>query len=382
MDTYTGATLFDGTINYWSAGAERIFGFPAKAIVGQNVVRLAPGERAAAWLAMLRDVMRGEKVEFREQVKTAYGDLVTIEGFDIPAVDDKGDVVGILTEARQIEVPDFSTPQGLRDGFSKYLVGECNRAPGTAFTYEQGLKRIEKWLGMRREALKVDDVRRFLRESAYHPATKNATLIAVKAFHRWGSLEGMWTANGLLQLQGPKVPRDPRPSLTPDEVSKVLDACKRPRDVKLAYLGLYAGTRITETAAIGEEQWKGDRLRFEGKGRKTREVPLHPELQENRNLILGTEVSRDTLKHVCRSLSHYTGIPFTSHTLRRTFCVTLTEAGVQDGVIESLVGHAQTSILRTHYSPVTWREMEEAIGKLHYPRLIRVSGDAIQGTLF
>ena len=253
----------------------------------------------------------------------------------------------------------------LRQRFARYLLAECNLSPVTAFGYEQCLLRLERFTGKRAEDISATDVRGFLRDSSYHPETKGCTVVAIKQFHRWGVLEELWPANGILGLRGPKLIRNPKPALERDEARTVLSLCKRPNDYRLAYFGLYAGLRISESASITENEWRGDKLRFTGKGRKVREVPVHPDLAGKRHIILSHSTTADSLKTSCRGLAFATGVSFSSHALRRTFAVSLAEARVSRDVIGALLGYA-ASVTTAHYAPVLFSEMREAIAQLSY----------------
>ena len=251
----------------------------------------------------------------------------------------------------------------LREAFRSYLLGERNLTPSTALTYNVGLDRIETFLGMAAEVVREDPdaVRRFLRESPFHPSTKNSSLVALKAFDRWGVLDGHWSAGPLEALVGPKMVRNPKPSMSDEEARTLLQVARRPSEVRLVYLGLYAGLRVSEAASIGPDQWLSDRLRFLGKGRKMRDVPVHPELQAKRDLILSRETAAGSLKHTGRALSYATGVDFTSHTLRRTFASHLVQKRVPREVVGSILGHAPATVTEFAYAPVQWDEQLEAV---------------------
>lgn len=287
---------------------------------------------------------------------------VTLSQVGMVIRDGAGNPVGVAYPIIQGDQSDAA----LRHDFAKYLVGERNLCASTAYTYEDSLLRLERFSGKKPAELSVDDIRRFMREAAYHPGTKNLALHAIKEFHKWGVIEGHWQRNGIPELRGQRNPINPKRSLERAEVLELLEASQRPTEARVALLGLYAGCRISESARIGEDEWKGTKLRFMGKGRKIREVPVHPELQEHRGLILSRTPSSGTLQHTVRSLAHYTGIDMSSHSLRRTFGVTLSEAGVEREVIGALMGHAPSSTLTKSYVPVRMNEMEQAIAKLSY----------------
>jgi site-specific recombinase XerD len=253
----------------------------------------------------------------------------------------------------------------MRRQYTAYLIKECNLSPLTSYSYQSCLKRLEDFVGKSITEVDVPDVRRFLRDSEYGPQAKNGAVVALKSFHRWGALEGYWSLNGIVALRGPKLVRNPNPSLEREEARTLLQSCKRPADFRVIYLGLYAGTRVSETASIGAGEWKGDKLRFVGKGRKVREVPVHPKLAERRDVILSKQPSVGSLKQTCRVFSYVSQIPWTSHTLRRSFACALIEARVNRDIIGALLGHAG-SITTAAYAPVAWWEKTEAIARLSY----------------
>src|SRR3954452_22175711 len=59
----------DGTIRTWNASAERIFGYTAEEMVGQNIRLLIPDERQAEEDDILARLRRGEYIEHYETVR-------------------------------------------------------------------------------------------------------------------------------------------------------------------------------------------------------------------------------------------------------------------------------------------------------------------------
>jgi len=89
----------------------------------------------------------------------------------------------------------------------------------------------------------------------------------------------------------------------------------------------------------------------------------HPPYREQ---ILSTHPSAGALKHVVNSLAFVSGVPFTSHTLRRTFAVRLVELGIEREVVGDLLGHAPATVTVGLYTPITWPEKVRAIQRLEY----------------
>jgi PAS domain S-box-containing protein len=354
-------------ITSFNLAAERTFQMAVDDVIGRSMPEvICAKEFGTAAHAIFLEVKQGRfQWEGEMTSRRATGQLFQSQVRIYPIENNAGIMVGLAAVGRDLTEQQVETSE--RAEFARYLVQEQGKTPSTAYTYEQGLIRLERYLGKDASTMGVDDVRRFLRNSQYHPATKSSTLVAIKAFHKWGDLEGKWQANGILSLQAPKQIKIPKPALEPDEVLKVLDACRSSNDHRLVRLGLFAGCRVSDSAIITENEWKSNKLRFVGvKEKRMREVPVHEELLRKRETILSRSTSRGTLKHVARSLSHYTQIPFTTHSLRRTFMVRLLEQGVPREVIRELVGHSHPDVLTRSYASVRWSEMVSAIEALSY----------------
>lgn len=354
-------------VTSFNLAAERTFQMAVDDAIGQSMPDLiCAKEFATACHAIFLEVKQGRfQWEGEMTARRATGELFQSQVRIYPIENAAGIMVGLSAVGRDL------TEEALEDSdraaFARYLVQEQGKTPSTAYTYEQGLVRLERYLGKDASSIATDDVRRFLRNSQYHPATKSSTLVAMKAFDRFLDLEGIRKSNGIQSLQAPKQIRIPKPALEPDEVLKVLDACRTGNDHRLVRFGLFAGCRVSDSAVITENEWKSNKLRFVGvKEKRMREVPVHEELLRKRETILSRSTSRGTLKHVAKSLSHYTQIPFTTHSLRRTFMVRLLELGVPREVIRELVGHSHPDVLTKNYASVRWTEMVAAIERLTY----------------
>ena len=352
-----------GVVRSWSESGRSVLGIDAKDIIGTHFSGMfaAVGNLILAKEIMVRTLHQGQQWEGEFPFVGRDGRRVPGHLTVTPILDRTADVAG--TVATFTPLPAGSADQG----FASYLVEERGLAMSTAYTYEHSIATLEKWLGKERTQIQVGDMRRFLREADYHPSTKNGVLRALKSYRKFGAIEGWWDMGPIVALSGPKVRHDPKPALTAEEARIVLGACRRSNDFRLVALGLYGGLRVSESAALLRENWLPDRIRVhKGKGGKSREFPVHAMLPVMREAVLQRpSTSAESLKHVCRSLSHVTGIPFTSHTLRRTFSQRLAELGGRREVIGKILGHAALSVTET-YAPVTWAEMVSAIGLLTY----------------
>src|SRR4051794_41011397 len=91
----------DGTIRTWNASAERIFGYTAEEMVGQNIRLLIPDERQAEEDDILARLRRGEYIEHYETVRvTKDGRSLDVSLSISPIRDAAGNITGASKIAR------------------------------------------------------------------------------------------------------------------------------------------------------------------------------------------------------------------------------------------------------------------------------------------
>lgn len=257
--------------------------------------------------------------------------------------------------------------------FEAYELRELDRAPDTVKAYLKSLAIGSRWIG--KEIWKVDstDLRRLKREAEeFTPSTRSHIICAYKAFHRWGALEGYWQLNGIAAIPLPRVTHSERPPVSTETARVLLGAAETPNEVRLVYLGLYAGCRISESANMRDHHWRGDRLTFVGKGRKERTVPVHPELAKVKDRILSeSPKSGEVLQAVIAKLRERTGAldlsghPCRSHALRKRFATSVYDDGnTPREVVAQLLGHSRE--VTDLYAKVSFGQMRGAVQTLTY----------------
>jgi PAS domain S-box-containing protein len=93
----------NGIITTWNVGAERIFGYAAREVVGQAVTILAAPDRVDEAAGILERIRRGELVDHFETVRRRKdGTLLDISLTVSPIIDESGNVVGASKIARDI----------------------------------------------------------------------------------------------------------------------------------------------------------------------------------------------------------------------------------------------------------------------------------------
>jgi PAS domain S-box-containing protein len=90
-------------VTSWNAGAEKIFGYSAKEMIGQPITRLIPADRQQEESVIIDRVGRGKSIEHFETLRQAKdGHLLDISVTVSPIRDENGKIVGASKVARDI----------------------------------------------------------------------------------------------------------------------------------------------------------------------------------------------------------------------------------------------------------------------------------------
>jgi len=101
-DAIIGKTL-EGTITNWNRGAQKIYGYSAKEVVGKPINILVPPDRPNEIPKILERLRRGEAIDHYETVRiTKDGRRLDISLTISPIKDSSGNIVGASTVARDI----------------------------------------------------------------------------------------------------------------------------------------------------------------------------------------------------------------------------------------------------------------------------------------
>jgi PAS domain S-box-containing protein len=93
----------DGIVTSWNSAAERLFGYPAREIIGKSVTLLLPADRQDEETPILARLRRGERVRHYETVRRRKdGGLVDISLSVSPLRDPTGTIIGASSIARDI----------------------------------------------------------------------------------------------------------------------------------------------------------------------------------------------------------------------------------------------------------------------------------------
>jgi PAS domain S-box-containing protein len=122
------ATDLDGTILFWNAAAERMYGWSAEEVLGRSVIEVTPSPASRAEAAQIMAAMqRGEpwrgRFEVRRRDGTTFPALVT----DSPWMDERGELVGIIGVSADVSPLEAANARARR-GERHVAVAELARA--------------------------------------------------------------------------------------------------------------------------------------------------------------------------------------------------------------------------------------------------------------
>jgi PAS domain S-box-containing protein len=102
QDAIIGKNL-DGTVTHWNKGAEHIYGYSSKEMIGQPISRLAPNDRPDEIPGILDKVRHGERVESFETVRVRKdGQRLNVSISVSPIRNAFGEIVGASAIARDV----------------------------------------------------------------------------------------------------------------------------------------------------------------------------------------------------------------------------------------------------------------------------------------
>jgi len=251
-------------------------------------------------------------------------------------------------------------------------------APKTQQGYIRTVKAFAAFLGRAPDTASFEDVRRFqlhLAASGAHIPILNHTVAALRFFFRITLRRHDITEHTAFIHEPRKLPV----VLSPEEVSRLLDAAPGLKYKAALSVAYGAGLRVSEVVSlkVGDIDSKRMVIRVEqGKGRKDRYVMLSPHLLDllrawwkaarpqgwlfpGQNRV--NPLTARQLNRACHAAARMAEINkrVSLHTLRHSFATHLLEQNIDIRVIQVLLGHAKldTTALYTRVATKTIREI-------------------------
>jgi site-specific recombinase XerD len=203
----------------------------------------------------------------------------------------------------------------------------------------------------------------------------------IATFCNWLIEERLVKTNPVNNISKPKLPKHTPRYIKRDDLRKIEAAILRVkwpslyirmRNAAIYHTFLLSGLRLSELLALRIEDFNTDELTIlvrQGKGRKDREVPIHPKLL---NVLAQFQEHRKTLKHgspyffaseysesavttktihiAFRRISRVAGVSFTPHKLRHTFAREAINKGLGLYQTKNILGHACISTTQRYLS--------------------------------
>ncbi len=257
------------------------------------------------------------------------------------------------------------------------------------------------------EDLKPGDFRAWLasRANDYARTSTARALSCVRMFFRYLEREGLAHNPAIGAVRSPRLPRSVPKALSDRETDDLMAAVGEParpdmegwegtRDLAVLMLLYGCGLRISEALQLNGGDWPvGDALTVEGKGGKTRMVPILPvvhaavadyrskcphDLIDDGPLFVGVRGGRLNARAIqkrMQELRAVLGLPkeATPHALRHSFATHLLASGGDLRAIQELLGHASLSTTQ-RYTDVDSARLLDVYARAH-PRAEIASED-------
>jgi integrase/recombinase XerC/integrase/recombinase XerD len=272
-------------------------------------------------------------------------------------------------------------------------------AAKTRRAYGSDLERFASWClerGLEPSELDTRGLRRYaaeLSQSGLRPTSLARHIASLRALYRMLREHGVVAANPAELLTLPKRPRTLPHVLSPQELATLLDRIAQTtplelRDRAMLELAYACGLRAEElvTLTLDAVDFDGEQLRVQGKGSKTRLVPVgEPALRalarylerarpalahDNEPALLlsksGRPLSTSDVRRRLRIWSARAGLGGSvhPHALRHSFATHLLSGGADLRSIQELLGHSSISTTQV-YTQVESARLKRAYARSH-----------------
>lgn len=240
------------------------------------------------------------------------------------------------------------------------------------------LNRFDAWCienGIDPDHATPDDLETYFDELPFKDSTRRRHLVNVRAAYNYALRRGVVTMDPTIDVYI-RPPAEKVPEVIPsDELKAMRDACPDARATLHFHLLAFTGMRRAELTTLPWDQvdLPNRTINVIGKGGKRRLIPIHPTLGEvladnsalarspwvfpGQNGSIDKSTSERILKSYCEKYAH--------HAFRRTVSSSLDANGVEEHVIEEIMGWAKRGIFARHYRFIAPERLHQAILRLY-----------------
>jgi len=196
-------------------------------------------------------------------------------------------------------------------------------------------------------------------------ATRHATFRAIKTLYRWLNTE-YGHRNPVSGMPAPILGKPILPSLSTDDVYKLIERTDNLRDKVIITLFTESGLRLSELTNIkpNDIDWQNRLIKVLGKGRKEAYAPfgelsagyLREWLAQYKPVGNIWGLNQWGITSMLRRLQGKTGLPCNPHTFRRTFACLLRKAGVDTMTIKDLGRWESLEMVQRYTRSVTFHD--------------------------
>lgn len=251
-------------------------------------------------------------------------------------------------------------------------------SPHSIRAFRTAATRLDAWLeaeGVSAEEASMVMLEDYFAGLPLAASSKHTHLRYIQGAYNYAIKRGSIRHNPALDIRLPKPPpTEPRTIPLPD-LREIRDGIVHTRDWIWFHLLAYTGMRRAEVRGLRWEdgvRLEAQTIRVVGKGDKPRLVPIHPALGEvlaqyrrDAGFVVPSDgqhgVAMDTIQEMSRRLSP----TYTPHDYRRTVATSLGDNGVEDALIDRIMGWAPMSIYRKFYRRVADPALHQAILRLY-----------------
>lgn len=279
-----------------------------------------------------------------------------------------------------------------------FIVKKRDLAKGTMTVYLSAVKRlIVEISGKALDQMDETDIDWYLsqyeRRNLSSGGHKNAATTVnnerrfLSAFYTWMRKAKIITDNPVECIPAKKVALKPIDYFTPEEMARMRDACKSPRQRAIVEVLRSTGARVGEIVGITMEQVDLDTgdIWIQGeKGGRYRTIYLDDDARYYYKRYLATrkgessylipsshrpynKISTEAMRAVMKGIGRRAGIKCRvyPHKMRKTLGMNLKNHGVDIGTIQEVLGHASPAVTSQYYAqstPRTLRGVRERLG--------------------